>query len=186
MKRRLFSALVLFFPWAAQAEISYARLAQLVQTPEVLEGSFSQVKYLGSLDATLVSSGKFTYQRGKSLRWEILQPIENKLLITPTSISSQQGNRELMNLDAENNPVARVIAEIFFAVLTAEWEKLAPYFELSGSIDGEQWHVVLLPTDQAVAQVFSRVELKGLDLLEEIVLHEVSGDRTMIELVNQR
>jgi hypothetical protein len=186
VKQWFFSAFVLLLPWVAQAEISYDRLAQFSLTPEYLQGSFSQEKYLGALDATLISTGAFTYQRGKSIRWEILEPIQSDLVTTPTSISSKQGHQELMRLDASNNPVARVIGEIFFAVLTTEWEKLAPYFDLSGAIDGHQWHVVLLPVDQAVEQVFSRIELKGMELLEEIVLHEKSGDRTTIRLVNQR
>lgn len=186
MKQWFFSAFVLLLPWVAQAEISYDRLAQFSLTPEYLQGGFIQEKYLAALDATLISTGVFTYQRGKSIRWEILQPIQSELVMTPTSISSTQGHRELMHLDASNNPVARVIGEIFFAVLTTQWEKLAPHFDLSGEIDGQQWHAVLLPIDQAVEQLFSRIELTGMGLLEEIILHEKNGDRTTIRLVNQR
>ena len=185
MKRWLATALMLFLPWVAQAEISFARIAQLALAPAVMAGSFNQEKYLASLDATLASNGIFTYQRGKSLRWEILQPIKNELLITPDSIRNRQGDQELMSLDSENNPATRTIAAIFFAVLTADWEKLEPYFELSGSIDEQRWQVILLPTDEVVAQVFSRIELKGEKLLEQVLLFESSGDRTLINLVNQ-
>lgn len=184
--RWFFSAFALLFPWVVQADISFERLAQLSLKPEFLEGSFSQEKYLGALDATLISTGAFTYQRGKSIRWEILQPIQSELMMTPTVISSKQDNQELIRLDASNNPVARIIGDIFFAVLTTEWGKLAPYFELSGAIDGQKWHVILLPIDQDVARLFSRIELKGLELLEEIILYEKSGDRTTIRLVSQR
>lgn len=186
MSRWFFSAFVLLLPTVVQAEINYDQLAQFSLTPEILEGSFSQEKYLGALDATLISTGVFSYHRGKSIRWEILEPIHSELMMTPTAVSSKQGNQELMRLDVNNNPVARVIGEIFFAVLTADWAKLSPYFELSGTIEGQQWHAILLPLDQTVAQIFSRIELKGLELLEEIVLHEISGDRTTIRLVNQR
>ena len=186
MKRWFFAALVLLLPWCARAEISYQQLAQFSLAPEFLQGSFTQEKYLGSLDATLISTGEFTYQRGKSIRWAILEPIQSDLVMTPLSISSRQGQQVLMQLDAGDNPVAKVIGEIFFAVLTSEWKQLAPYFDLSGEIDGQQWHAVLTPVDQAVRQVLSRIELKGAELLEEIVLHETNGDRTTIRLVNQR
>ena len=76
----------------------------------------------------------FIYQRDKSIRWEILEPIHSELLMTPSAISSKADNRELMRLDANSNPVAQVISEIFFAVLTADWEKLSPYFELSACL----------------------------------------------------
>lgn len=186
MKRWFFSAIVLLLPQAVQAEISYDQLAQFSLTPKILEGSFNQEKYIATLDTTLISTGVFTYRRDKSIRWEILEPIHNQLLMTPSAISSKAENRELMRLDANSNPVAQVISEIFFAVLTADWEKLAPHFELSGTVEGLLWHAVLLPLDPAVAQIFSRVELKGQTLLEKIVLHEKSGDRTTIHLVNQR
>jgi hypothetical protein len=186
VKLRFFSAFLLLLPTVLQAEISYNQLTQFSVTPEILEGSFSQEKHLAELDTTLISTGIFTYHRGKSIRWEILDPIRSLLMMTPTALSSKQGDEELMQLDADNNPVARVIGEIFFAVLTSDWEKLAPYFELSGAVEGQRWHAILRPLDQTVAQAFSRIELKGMELLEEIVLHEKSGDRTTIRLVNQR
>ena len=185
MKRYFLSALVLIFPLAVQAEITFTQLAQISATPEILQGRFSQEKYLGALDAALISTGVFTYQRGKSIRWEILQPIQNELVMTPTTITNKQGNDELLRLDMGSNPTAALMGEIFFAVLTAEWEKLADYFELSGEIEGQQWHAVLVPLDQAVVQIFSRIELKGGSLLRVIILHENSGDRTTIRLDNQ-
>ena len=185
MKRYFLSALVLIFPLAVQAEITFTQLAQISATPEVLQGRFSQEKYLGALDAALISTGVFTYQRGKSIRWEILQPIQNELVMTPTTITNKQGNDELLRLDMGANPTAAVMGEIFFSVLTAEWEKLSDHFELSGEIEGQQWHAVLVPLDQAIGQIFSRIELKGENLLRVIILHENSGDRTTIRLDNQ-
>jgi hypothetical protein len=186
VKRWILSAFLLLLPPLVQSEISYGQLAQFSLTPETLDGSFHQEKYLAALDATLISSGVFTYHRNKSIRWEILEPIHSLLTLTPTAVISKQGDEELVRLDASNNPVARIVGEIFFAVLTSDWEKLAPYFELSGTVEGQQWHAVLLPIDQTVAQAFGRIELKGQKLLEEIVLHEKAGDRTTIRLVNQR
>ena len=183
--RHFLCALVLIFPMTVQAEITFTRLAQISTAPEFLQGRFSQEKYLGALDAALISTGVFTYRRGESIRWEILQPIQNELVMTPTTITNQQGNNELLRFDMDTNPTAAIIGGIFFSVLTAEWEKLSDYFELSGEIEGQQWHAVLVPVDQTVMQIFSRIELKGESLLGVIILHENSGDRTTIHLDNQ-
>ncbi len=185
MKQYLLGVIFLILPFIAGAEITFAQLAKISMTPEKLEGRFSQEKYLSALDAALVSTGVFDYQRGKSIRWAILEPIQNELLMTPDGITSQQDKGQLLQLDGGTNPTAAILGEIFFAVLTAEWEKLAEYFELSGSIDGNRWHAVLVPLDRTARQVFSRIELKGEDLLREIVLHETSGDRTTIRLDSQ-
>lgn len=186
MKQYFFSVILLILPFASIAEITFAQLAQISTTPEKLEGRFSQEKYLSALDAGLVSTGVFSYRRGKSIRWEILEPIRSELLMTPEGITSRQDGGELLHLDVNANPTAAVLGEIFFAVLTAEWEKLSNFFELSGRVDGGLWHAVLVPLDQLAMQVFSRIELKGDSLLREIILHQNSGDRTTIRLENQR
>ena len=186
MRRYIFGVLVLIFPFTANAEITFSQLTQISTAPEMLEGRFSQEKYLSALDATLKSTGVFTYQRGKSIHWEILDPIQNELVISPVAITSKQADGELLRLDTGVNPSVMVLGEIFFSVLTAEWEVLADYFELSGEIEGQQWHAVLVPIDQSVMQVFSRIELKGGILLREIILFENGGDRTTIHLDKQR
>jgi len=182
VKRYFLSALVMMCPLALQADITFTQLAQISTTPENLQGRFSQEKYLAALDVSLMSTGVFTYQRGKSIRWEILEPIQNELVITPSTIINQQGNDELLRLDMDTNPTAAVMGKVFFSVLTAEWAQLSDYFELSGEIEGQQWRAVLVPVDQTIIQMFSRIELEGGSLLRVIILQENSGDRTTIRL----
>ena len=176
------SILLSLSPLSAQDDISFARLAQIASSPEQLQGLFRQQKYLGALDTALLSSGRFSYRRDESIRWEILEPIQNELVITPSGLSSRQGDNELLRIDADSNPGAAILGEIMFAVLSAEWSRLEQYFELSGEIDGQQWHAKLQPRDAAIGQIFSQVELQGADLLQVIVLHERAGDRTTIHL----
>ncbi len=178
----LLSILLPLSAMSAPSEISFARLAQLVITPAELQGSFRQQKYLATLDTSLTSSGHFSLLRGESIHWLTVEPIENELVITPSGLSSRQGDDELLRLDAGSNPVVGVMGEIMFALLSAEWQRLARYFELSGEIDGQQWHAQLQPRDVVIAQLFERVELRGEELLQVIVLHESSGDITTIHL----
>lgn len=184
MRQYLLVVLLCFSPIAAYADLTFEQLENISKTPENLEGHFTQEKYLSALDAVLHSSGKFSYQRGKSIRWETLKPIQSEMLMTPTSISNKQGGRELMRIENEANPVVALFNEIFFSVLTAEWGKLSAYFKLSGNVEGGWWHAELVPLDNTVKQVVSRVELKGEALVREIILHESGGDRTTIHFEN--
>jgi len=180
MRQYLFVVLLCLSPVAAYADLTFEQLENISKTPENLDGRFTQEKYLGALDAVLSSSGKFSYQRGKSIRWETLKPIQSEILMTPTSISNKQGGREFMRIEIESNPAVALFNEIFFSVLTAEWGKLSTYFKLSGEMEDGQWHAELVPVDKTVQQLVSRVELKGGVLVREIILHESSGDRTAI------
>jgi hypothetical protein len=173
---------LLLLPLLARAEVGFEELAQLVESPVELQGSFVQQKYLAALDTSLESSGRFSFRRDESIRWEILQPIQNELVITPAGLSSRQGDDELLRIDASSNPGAALMGEIMFAVLSARWQRLAQYFDLSADIDGERWLASLRPRDAMIGQLFERVELRGAKCLEAIVLYEKGGDRTAIQL----
>lgn len=182
MKRLLLATALLALSFGARGEISFSQLAQMTVMPDKHGGSFVQEKYLQAVDASLESHGVFDYERGKSIRWEILEPIQSELLMTPAGVSSNENGETLLQLDASANPAAAALGEIFFALLTADWAMLESHLELSGSIDGDKWHAVLEPLEQSTRLVFTRIELQGSKLIEQIVLHESSGDRTTIRL----
>lgn len=185
MKRLIACALLCALPLLAQAETGFEQLARITGMPDELQGDFRQQKYLAGIDASLNSSGRFSYRRGVSIRWQILEPIENEILLTPAGLSSRQGNIELLRLDSARNPNAAILGEILFALLSAQWDRLAQYFDMNAEIEGRQWHARLQPRDGVVGQLFERVELRGAELLQQVVLHEASGDRTTIFLENR-
>lgn len=187
MSRLLLAMLLSCSSFIYAAELNYAQLQQLTISPDQLEGRFTQQKYLNDMEISLQSSGVFEYQRGASIRWQTLEPIQNELLVTPTAIVSRQGDQNLLQLGAESNPAVTAFSGIFFSVLTADWAKLADYFELSGSVDDKQWQAELLPLNDSISQVVSRVQLRGGSLLQEVILHESGGDTISIhfEYLNQ-
>lgn len=182
MRQGIVGLLLLLLAGLAEADIDFAELARTTVSPDHLQGSFSQQKYLAALDVTLQSSGVFEYLRGESIRWQIQQPIENELLITPTSLSSRQGDDELLRLDVNSSPVTASMGRILFAVLTSQWLQLADFFSISGEMEGPQWRAELLPKDAVVGRVLEQVELRGDELLRVIILHEQGGDKTTIHL----
>jgi thermostable 8-oxoguanine DNA glycosylase len=115
------------------------------------------------------------------VRWETLKPIQSEVLMTPSSITSYQGGQQLMRMETELNPAITLFNEIFFSVLTAEWQKLSSHFMLTGEVQDGQWHASLEPLDKTVKQVVSRIELDGDDLVRKITLYESGGDRTTIQ-----
>lgn len=161
----------------------YKLLESLTSAPETLHGQFTQVKFVQALDARFESSGSFDYQRGRSIRWHTLSPIDNLLTLTPRTISNQQGDTVLSSLDSQNNPVVTIFSDIFFGVMTAQWQTLAEYFEMDVQGSKEHWTVTLHPIDTSVEQVVARVELSGDELLREVLLFEAAGDQTQIKFI---
>lgn len=194
LKKILLASLLSLSSFMVFADITFEQLGSVSATPNYLKGSFRQEKYLQALDASLQSTGRFEYRRNEFIRWQILQPIQSELTMTPTSIVSQQAGQDLLELNSGTNPAVTVLSEIMFSVLTAEWGRLGVYFELQGEpggselkgneSDGGQWHAILRPLDQSVEQFVERVELRGNSLLRTVVLFEQSGDRTDIHFEN--
>jgi len=184
MIRGLMLLFCCFATLPAHAELSYELLTQLTDSPDVLEGDFKQEKYLAEFDTTLVSTGHFNYQRDKFIRWHTLDPIENELMMQPNRITSSQDN-ELISLDSDKDPATKVLTEIFFSVLTADWYALSEYFFANGEYQNNRdWQVKLTPRHQMLKQAISHVELSGDSLMREVVLYEKSGDITHINFMN--
>ncbi len=164
--------------------VDFKQLEALTAAPDSLRGQFTQTKFVQALDAEFQSSGRFEYQRNRSISWHTLVPIDNLLTLTPGTISSQQGDTVLSDLDSQNNPVVTIFSDIFFGVMTAQWQTLAEYFEMEVQGSPERWTVILHPIDKGVEQVVKRVELSGDQLLREVLLFEAAGDRTQIQFLD--
>lgn len=180
MNKLFFAFCFLLLPVVSVASISYEKLNKLVATPTYLSGKFTQDKYLSELDTTLHSSGVFSYQRGESIRWETIEPIKNVLIMTPQRIINSQGDKVIISLDVTSNPVIAALSDIFFSVITAEWDALSAYFLMSGTLAESAWNVNLVPIDETMLQVVERVTLKGDSLLRELIFYEKNGDQTVI------
>lgn len=175
--------LLLLVSLSTRAASDYQAVAALVNTPETLQGRFEQTKYLAAVDTEINSSGRFAYQRDKLIDWHTLTPIESQLVLTPDDITSRQGDSILSRLETRNNPVATLLSDLFFGVMTANWERIAEYFDIQSRIHGEQWQAELTPLTPRIGTLVSRVELKGDQYLQQVQLFEVGGNRTLIRFL---
>jgi len=180
MSKYILFTLLLFVSLSSRAELNLSKLSKIAPSADYLSGNFEQQKYLADLDAQITSSGLFNYQRGQSIHWETLKPIQNILLMTPQSITNSQNGREIMSLKADTNPVVKLLSTIFFSVLTADWQSLAQHFELKGSITANHWSIQLTPKDKNLLLLIKQVNLEGAAVLQKATFFEQSGDRTTI------
>lgn len=151
-----------------------------------LEGRFRQEKTLEDLDATLESSGIFSFSVEEGLHWQVREPVATELRITREEIVEIQDGEEVMRMATEDQPMTRVISEIFFSMFTGDRDALENYFELTESGSADQWTLQLNPVDDSVASVMSSIELQGGEMVEEMILRETNGDKTRIRLNHVR
>lgn len=173
-----------FIAMNVHADLSFKQLAEVTDTPSQLEGDFEQTKMIKEFETSITSTGRFVYHRNDYIQWHTLSPIENTLLMTPEAISSKQGDDDMMQIDADKNPAIKKLSQIFFAVLTADWQQLSNFFTASGTLDNDRWQVTLAPKNNALEQAVNKVELAGDNLMREVTFYENNGDVTHILFSN--
>ncbi len=151
---------------------------------DFLEGEFQQNKYIADLDATLDSSGTFSFVADEGLRWNIRKPVPTNLRITSNEIVEEQDGEEVMRMDVDDQPMTRAISEVFFAIFGGDWDALAERFTIRPVQEESPWHFELAPKDELLGSYLSSIELQGSEYLEVLILNENNGDRTRIQLNN--
>lgn len=156
-------------------------LKTITSTPERLSGTFIQSKYLSQIDISIPSSGTFQYRQDKEIIWRTLSPIDSTLKLTPKAIFNYQGGEKVNQLDIDKNPFVSVFSDVFFGVMTAQWQVLEKYFSVDAVVTGASWEAVLVPLDANIGRFSEKITLQGDNYLRQITLYEAGGNQTHIE-----
>ena len=74
----------------------------------------------------------------------------------------------------------------FLALFTLDVSSLSSTFDLYGKSQGERWIVGLRPKSATIGSVFKQATITGSKDVEQVVLMDAQGDRTVIELKDIR
>ena len=149
---------------------------------EVLTGTFTHQKHLREIPKPLTSSGEFTFARSLGVYWHTRKPFDSVVVLTPSGILEQAEGSRSLKLSADEQPAVRMIASVFLALFTLDVSTLERSFELSAVSEGTRWTLGLKPRGGAIAQVFQRATVSGGADVEQVVLTDARGDRTVIDL----
>ncbi|MBJ7538697.1 outer membrane lipoprotein carrier protein LolA [Marinomonas transparens] len=174
------SLMVLSFSLFTSAA-SLDELKAITSTPNTLSGTFTQAKYLAQLDTSLRSTGEFHYLRDKEITWHTLTPIDSRLKLTPETMSNYQNGKQVNKMDSGSNPVVAILSDIFFAVMTAQWQVLETYFTVNTKVADRQWQATLTPLNANIGSFANKIILQGDQYLRHITLYEAEGNRTQID-----
>lgn len=143
-----------------------------------VSGTFVQEKTLTVLPNPLLSNGVFSFSEQEGMEWRTLSPIEHRLTIAPDG--------SLRASDRVQPPAMKELGGLFSALLKGDFGALSKYFEIEVlSHTGTSWEVRLTPSDSLLSHVFSHIHLKGGAQIDQIVLLEASGNKTLITLSYQ-
>jgi hypothetical protein len=155
--------------------------AQLAKA-QVVAGSFSHRKHLHGISKPLIATGEFTFARQLGVYWHTRQPFDSVVVLTPSGMLESAEGSQALRLSAEEQPAVRVIANVLLALFSLDLATLEKGFELYAVEEGPRWTIGLKPRSGAMAAVFTQATVSGIADLENVVLTDAQGDRTVIDL----
>lgn len=164
----------------AHAAAPVQQIQAALAKPAVMCGRFDQTKQLAGIKKPLQSNGRFCVIKGKGILWQTLQPFPGTLRITRDAIVQMQNGRVAMKLDAQQEPVVKMINSVMFSLLSGDLSQLDSLFELDGTIQNGAWHVALKARQPALARAIGDIALDGGAYVDKVAMQEAGGDHTDI------
>ncbi len=147
-----------------------------------LTANFTQKRRMAALKDVLTTEGTFAYDKGGKMRWRTAPPAESELVVDGSKATMRYpalGVEQAFDLSSDPG-MARVFESIL-AVLAADLERLAPFYDLA-VVKRSPLELDLKPKSPEVAKAVERIHLAfdaRLNLVQ-VVLAEAGGDRTEI------
>jgi hypothetical protein len=173
----------------AQPVTDEAQLRAMLSAPaakllkaQVLNGQFTHSRYLSEIPRPLIAQGEFTFVRDVGVYWHTRLPFDSIVILTSEGLVQSDEGAPAQRIAASGQPAVRLIGNIFMALFTLDVAALRRDFDLYGSQQQGRWIMGLKPRNKAIAGVFSQATIAGAEDVEQVVLTDAKGDRTVIDL----
>ncbi|HEX5803112.1 MAG TPA: LolA-related protein [Azospira sp.] len=160
-------------------------LAELMQDLAQHQGGrvrFVEKKYIALLDRPVVSSGEMTYTAPDRLEKRTLQPKPELLLLDRDTLTVERGKQKFV-LRLSEQPEAQVFVDSIRGTLSGNRAALERSYALHLSGTRERWSLSLLPSDQRIAALVSRITVGGSrNQVDSIEYLQADGDRALMSI----
>ncbi len=152
-----------------------------------LSAVFTQTRRWAALKDTMVTRGTFRWTRGGKLVWHTNAPAESELVVEGKKATMSYpalGTTQSFDFSAE--PGMGAVFESIAAVLQADFDKLAPFYEVAVT-HKTPLTVSLKPRAAEMSKVIQGIELTFTPKLElaQVLLVEAGQDQTEISFRDQ-
>lgn len=144
--------------------------------------SFTEQHFLAVLDRPVESSGELLYDAPDRLEKRTLKPKPETLVLQHGVITAQRG-RHTYTLNLSDYPQVVPLIDSIRATLAGDRASLEHLFKVT--LDGtlEQWTLLLLPSDSAVAKSVRQIRIEGArDAIHTVEIQQADGDRSLLTI----
>ncbi|MDO4998384.1 MAG: outer membrane lipoprotein carrier protein LolA [Neisseria sp.] len=181
MKKTLFSLLLLAISpvlWA----FSLSDLSQTLQKPQSVQGTFTQQRFLKSLNKPMTTRGQFALLPKKGLLWHMQKPFETRLRVRADGIMQFNGKTWQPERGSKAGQSQQI--QLFLDLLGGDTQGLAKQFDLRLTGSAQKWTLNLQPKTVLMKQIFQNIVISGDEVVRKIELVEKQGDKTVMQFDN--
>ena len=167
---------------AAQSELTLESLLARIGGRKEQQARFVEKKYLALLDAPVESSGTLRYRAPDRLEKNTDRPVKESLMLDGDQLVIERNGRR-RSLPAAQLPGVAALVGGLRDTLGGDAEALRRVFKVVLQGGASSWQIDLLPSDVTVAQLVTRVTLRGReDRLLEVETLQADRDRSVMTL----
>jgi outer membrane lipoprotein-sorting protein len=143
---------------------------------------FVEKKYIALLEKPVVSSGEMTYTAPDRLEKRTLQPKPELMVLDRETLTLERGKQKFV-LRLSDQPEAQVFVDSIRGTLSGNRAMLERSYALHLSGTRERWTLSLLPSDQRIATLVSRITVGGTrNIVDSIEYLQADGDRAVMSI----
>lgn len=143
---------------------------------------FVEKKYIALLDKPVVSSGELLYVAPDRLEKRTLQPKQELLVLDRDTLSIERGKQKY-TLRLSEQPEAQAFVESVRGTLAGNRAVLERNYALRITGNEARWSLTLLPSDQKIATLVSRITFFGSKgMVQSIEYLLADGDRSVMTI----
>ena len=154
-----------------------ADLSQRLQQPQAVAGTFTQERYLASLNKPLRTEGEFVLQPKRALLWQMQKPFTQQLRVRADGVWQWTGQtwQRQSGAGAQQRQM-----QLFLDLLGGNAQGLQQHFDVRLSGTEAAWQLALTPKTALMRQIFTRIDIAGDSVVRQITLQEKQGDKTVM------
>lgn len=143
---------------------------------------FTEKKYIALLDKPVVSSGQLLYVAPDRLEKRTVQPKPELLLLDRDTLTIERGKQKLA-LRLSDYPEAIAFVDSIRGTLSGNRAVLERSYGLHLAGTAERWTLNLLPSDQRIATLVTRITVSGSRAqVRTIEYVQADGDRSLMTI----
>lgn len=175
-----------FFCSSAYA-MSLDELQATLTKQGIVRADFVQEKQIKNIKTPLISKGKMLISQEKGLWWQQTEPFGTTLILRENEMIQRMDGQEDQRMTLEDNPQMFQFNALMRALVKADKTVLESHFKLEFLDKGQnQWALILIPTTTPLDKIFSRIELSGNTVVDNVILIDKQDDSTKITFKNHQ